>query len=118
MYHCHPLFCQKEASEYENYAPYSLLSQDGSRFCEPVTVPGLPGAFERAAVLKKIKGNTTKEISAQKAQQEYIVCTYSTDISKQLVKQWQAIIPQGSQMLLILHLAAENQLPDPLSITK
>ncbi|XP_051811531.1 uncharacterized protein LOC110963862 [Acanthochromis polyacanthus] len=45
----------KETSEHENYAPYGLMAEDGSRFCEPVTVPGIPGAMERAAVLQKIK---------------------------------------------------------------
>lgn len=32
------------------------MSEDGSRFCEPVRVPGVPGAFERAHVVQKIKG--------------------------------------------------------------
>ncbi|XP_026203682.1 uncharacterized protein LOC113153966 [Anabas testudineus] len=46
---------KKETSENENYAPYSLLSEEGRRFCEPVSVPGIPGAMERAVVLQKIK---------------------------------------------------------------
>ncbi|XP_054873845.1 uncharacterized protein ube2a isoform X2 [Amphiprion ocellaris] len=46
---------KKETSEHENYAPYGLMAEDGSRFCEPVTVPGIPGAMERSAVLQKIK---------------------------------------------------------------
>ncbi|XP_026156317.1 uncharacterized protein LOC113126493 [Mastacembelus armatus] len=41
--------------ENENYAPCSLISEDGSRFHEPVTVPGVPGAVERAVVLQKIR---------------------------------------------------------------
>ncbi|XP_026168371.1 uncharacterized protein LOC113133734 [Mastacembelus armatus] len=46
---------EKQTSHYENYAPISLASEDRSRFCEPITVPGLPGAFERACVLQKIR---------------------------------------------------------------
>ncbi|XP_030597381.1 uncharacterized protein LOC115788488 [Archocentrus centrarchus] len=58
---------KKETSEYENYAPYSLKNEEGSRFCEPVTVPGIPGAMERAVVLQKIKDgekipNCTEEV--------------------------------------------------------
>lgn len=49
-------YWQKEASDYEDYAPIALVSGDGSRFCEPVRVPGVPGAFERAHVHQKIKG--------------------------------------------------------------
>lgn len=56
MNHYLVLIYQKESSDYENYAPYSLISEEGSRFCEPVTVPGIPGALERAVVLQKIKG--------------------------------------------------------------
>jgi len=51
-------FWQKETSEHENYAPYYLMNEEGSRFFEPVTVPGVPGALERANVLQKIKGKT------------------------------------------------------------
>ncbi|KAM4539735.1 uncharacterized protein PAE49_020507 [Odontesthes bonariensis] len=46
---------KKATSEHENYAPYHLMNEEGSRFCEPVTVPGVPGALERATVLRKIK---------------------------------------------------------------
>ncbi|KAK2830062.1 hypothetical protein Q5P01_017993 [Channa striata] len=45
----------KETSEHENYAPYCLISEEGKRFREPVTVPGIPGVLERAVVLQKIK---------------------------------------------------------------
>lgn len=46
---------KKGTSDHENYAPFSLTSEDGSRFCDPVTVPGIPGVLERAVVLQKIK---------------------------------------------------------------
>lgn len=49
-------YLQFHASLYEEYAPISLASQVGIRFCEPVRVPGIPDAFERADVLQKIKG--------------------------------------------------------------
>ncbi|XP_028254928.1 uncharacterized protein LOC114431579 [Parambassis ranga] len=58
---------KKETSEHENYAPYSLMNEEGSRFCEPVKVPGVPGALERAMVLKKMEDgekipNCTEEV--------------------------------------------------------
>ncbi|KAM4604629.1 uncharacterized protein ACJ7VT_016960 [Polymixia lowei] len=46
---------EKETSEHENYAPISLTSDQGSRFTDPVNVPGIPGVFERAYVLQKIE---------------------------------------------------------------
>ncbi|XP_039670716.1 uncharacterized protein LOC120567772 isoform X1 [Perca fluviatilis] len=46
---------EKLASDQEIYAPITLMSEDGSRFSEPVRVPGVPGAFERAYVRQKIK---------------------------------------------------------------
>lgn len=49
---------QKETSEHENYAPFSLRSEDDVRFCDPVTLPGVPGVLERALVLQKIKGKS------------------------------------------------------------
>ncbi|KAA8589935.1 hypothetical protein FQN60_013300 [Etheostoma spectabile] len=33
---------KKETADHENYAPFSLMSEDGSRFCDPVNVPGIP----------------------------------------------------------------------------
>ncbi|KAM6989315.1 uncharacterized protein LKV04_009000 [Tautogolabrus adspersus] len=48
---------RKLTSDRENYALITLNSEDGSRFCEPVKVPGVPGALERANVLQKIKDN-------------------------------------------------------------
>ncbi|XP_020490869.2 uncharacterized protein [Labrus bergylta] len=58
---------QKLTSDHENFAPITLKSEDGSRFCEPVRVPGVPDALERENVLKKIKDgekipNCTEEI--------------------------------------------------------
>ncbi|XP_069559466.1 uncharacterized protein [Brachyistius frenatus] len=58
---------KKETSEHENYAPYFLRNEEGRRFCEPVTLPGIPGALERAVVLQKIKDgdkipNCTEEV--------------------------------------------------------
>ncbi|XP_024857914.2 uncharacterized protein LOC108249398 [Kryptolebias marmoratus] len=47
---------QKETSEHENYAPYSLKSENGSRFYEPVRVPGVPNVLERADMEQNIKG--------------------------------------------------------------
>ncbi|KAI3375976.1 hypothetical protein L3Q82_016513 [Scortum barcoo] len=46
---------KKETSEHENYAPFSLISDEGHRFSDPVNVPGVPGVLERAVVLKKIR---------------------------------------------------------------
>ncbi|XP_071375493.1 uncharacterized protein [Centroberyx affinis] len=46
---------EKETSEHESYAPMVLTSEEGSRFCDPVKVPGIPGAVERARVVQKIK---------------------------------------------------------------
>ncbi|XP_042356148.1 uncharacterized protein LOC121953239 [Plectropomus leopardus] len=46
---------KKHTSAHENYAPVSLVSEEGSRFCDPVTVPGLPSVYDRAHVLQKIK---------------------------------------------------------------
>ncbi|XP_070849418.1 uncharacterized protein [Chaetodon trifascialis] len=58
---------KKETSEHENYAPFSLRSEDDRRFCDPVTLPGVPGVLERASVLQKIKDgeripNCTEEV--------------------------------------------------------
>lgn len=60
----HSLFCwsyimseTKKDDHKENYAPISLFSDDGRRFCEPVTVPGIPEPMERADVLQKINDN-------------------------------------------------------------
>lgn len=55
---CIDYFWQKQESDLESYAPITLTSEDGSRFCEPVRVPGVPGPLERAHVLLKIKGKT------------------------------------------------------------
>ncbi|KAK0153054.1 putative bifunctional E2/E3 enzyme R795 [Merluccius polli] len=44
-----------ESLEYENYATVQLTSEQGLRFCEPVSVPGTPVVFERAYVLQKIR---------------------------------------------------------------
>ncbi|XP_074544926.1 uncharacterized protein LOC141804413 isoform X2 [Halichoeres trimaculatus] len=46
---------QKLTSDHENYAPITLYSESGKRFCEPVKVPGVPGVFERGDVIQKIK---------------------------------------------------------------
>ncbi|XP_038158603.1 uncharacterized protein LOC119794911 [Cyprinodon tularosa] len=46
---------KKQTAEHENFAPYALNSEDCSRFREPVIVPGVPNAMERANVLKKIE---------------------------------------------------------------
>ncbi|XP_041804976.1 uncharacterized protein LOC121614939 [Chelmon rostratus] len=61
---------KKQTSDHESYAPITLTSEDGGRFCEPVRVPGVPGAFERAYVLQKIKDgekipNCTEEVLRQ-----------------------------------------------------
>ncbi|XP_023254456.1 uncharacterized protein LOC111648935, partial [Seriola lalandi dorsalis] len=58
---------EEETSDHENYAPCSLMSEEGSHFREPVKVPGIPGALERAVVLQKIKDgekipNCTEEV--------------------------------------------------------
>nr|XP_046263975.1 uncharacterized protein LOC124069172 isoform X2 [Scatophagus argus] len=51
----HLLSEAEQTSDLESYAPIALTSEDGSRFCEPVRVPGVPSTFERAYVLQKIK---------------------------------------------------------------
>lgn len=60
---CLVLLRQKETTEHENYAPFSLMSEEGRRFCDPVTVPGVPGVLERAVVLQKIRGNVKFRIA-------------------------------------------------------
>ncbi|KAJ0055397.1 hypothetical protein NL108_016877 [Boleophthalmus pectinirostris] len=70
----HSLFCwsyimseAKKGSPYhDNYAPVSLFSENGNRFCEPVTVPGLPGPMERADVLQKIRNGETIPLCTEK----------------------------------------------------
>ncbi|KAK0143774.1 putative bifunctional E2/E3 enzyme R795 [Merluccius polli] len=46
---------ENQSMAHENYAPIKLTSEQGVRFCEPVTVPGTPVVFERAYVLQKIR---------------------------------------------------------------
>ncbi|KAG7245251.1 hypothetical protein INR49_023824 [Caranx melampygus] len=58
---------KKETSDHENYAPCSLLSEEGKRFLEPVNVPGVPGALERAVVLQKIQDNLGVYLNKNKA---------------------------------------------------
>ncbi|XP_067462317.1 uncharacterized protein [Thunnus thynnus] len=75
---------KKQASDNEDYALISLVSEDGNHFCEPVRVPGVPGAFERADVLQKIKDgekipNCTEEILRETSLQR------ATDIEKILL---------------------------------
>ncbi|KAF3858102.1 hypothetical protein F7725_011303 [Dissostichus mawsoni] len=58
---------KKPAENHENYAPITLTSEDGSRFSEPVRVPGVPGALEWAYVCQKIQDgekipNCTEEV--------------------------------------------------------
>ncbi|XP_053294032.1 uncharacterized protein LOC128454616 isoform X2 [Pleuronectes platessa] len=75
---------QQQISDFENFAEVSLTSQDNSRFCEPVRVPGVPVAFERAVILQKIKDgvkipNCTEEILRETSLQR------ATDIEKILL---------------------------------
>nr|XP_019961982.1 PREDICTED: uncharacterized protein LOC109641850 isoform X1 [Paralichthys olivaceus]XP_019961990.1 PREDICTED: uncharacterized protein LOC109641850 isoform X1 [Paralichthys olivaceus]XP_019961998.1 PREDICTED: uncharacterized protein LOC109641850 isoform X1 [Paralichthys olivaceus] len=75
---------KKQKSDFENYAPITLTSQDNGRFCEPVRVPGVPGAFERANVLQNIKDgvkipNCTEKILGETSLQR------ATDIEKILL---------------------------------
>lgn len=65
-------FWQNQAAHRESYAPISLTTEDGSRFSEPVRVPGVPGAFERAYVLQKIKGNPKMQSYRYKCFTEYL----------------------------------------------
>ncbi|AWP03882.1 putative bifunctional E2/E3 enzyme R795-like isoform 2 [Scophthalmus maximus] len=74
----------KLATNFENYASVTLTSEDDSRFCEPVRVPGVPGAFERAHVLQKIKDgkkipNCTEEVLRETSLQR------ATDIERILL---------------------------------
>ncbi|XP_033830965.1 uncharacterized protein LOC117378471 [Periophthalmus magnuspinnatus] len=57
---------KKGSPHHENYAPISLFSENGKRFCEPVTVPGLPGPMERADVLQKIRDGETIPLCTEK----------------------------------------------------
>ncbi|XP_039978454.1 uncharacterized protein LOC120786824 isoform X2 [Xiphias gladius] len=75
---------QKETSEHENYAPCSLISEEGSRFREPVNVPGVPGALERAVVLQKIKDGEKIPNSADKVLLETSL-RRATDLEKILL---------------------------------
>ncbi|XP_034469841.1 uncharacterized protein LOC117778419 isoform X1 [Hippoglossus hippoglossus] len=75
---------EQQISDFENYAEVSLTSQDNRRFCEPVRVPGVPVAFERAFILQKIKDglkipNCTEEILRETSLQR------ATDIEKLLL---------------------------------
>ena len=46
---------EKETDGFENYALMDLKSHEDIRFSDPVKVPGVPGLFERSAVLQKKK---------------------------------------------------------------
>ncbi|XP_069013785.1 uncharacterized protein [Embiotoca jacksoni] len=75
---------KKQTAENEVYAPISLMGEDSNHFCEPVRVPGVPGAFERASVLQKINDgekipNCTKEPLTESSLQR------ATDIEKILL---------------------------------
>ncbi|KAM8747665.1 uncharacterized protein AB9X84_015607 [Acanthopagrus schlegelii] len=75
---------KKETTEHENYAPFSLMSEEGRRFCDPVTVPGVPGVLERAVVLQKIQDgekipNCTEEVLPETS------ISRATDIEKILL---------------------------------
>ena len=39
------------------------MSEEGRRFCDPVTVPGVPGVLERAVVVQKIRGKVKFRIA-------------------------------------------------------
>ncbi|XP_060940846.1 uncharacterized protein LOC133018492 isoform X2 [Limanda limanda] len=75
---------EQQTSDFENYAEVLLTSQDSNRFCEPVRVPGVPGAFERAFILQRIKDgvkipNCTEKILRETSLQR------ATDIEKILL---------------------------------
>ncbi|XP_029931219.1 uncharacterized protein LOC115375808 [Myripristis murdjan] len=78
------LLSKAETSEHEQYAPIALTSEDGSRFCDPVKVPGIPGSFERAHVLQKIKdGENLPNCTEQPLQETSL--KRATDIEKILL---------------------------------
>lgn len=70
---CFDYFWQKQESDLESYAPITLTSEDGSRFCEPVRVPGVPGPLERVYVLQKIKGKTQTLLCNTSCMRKHIV---------------------------------------------
>lgn len=75
---------KKETSEHENYAPFSLTTEDGRRFFDPVTLSGVPNVLERAYVLQKIKDgeripNCTEEVLQETSMKR------ATDIEKILL---------------------------------
>ncbi|XP_023142303.2 uncharacterized protein LOC111579297 isoform X2 [Amphiprion ocellaris] len=75
---------KKWRTEPEVYAPINLLSGDGNHFCEPVRVPGVPGVFERAHVLQRIKdGDKIPNCTAEPLQENSL--QRATDIEKILL---------------------------------
>lgn len=50
---------KKDNNDNAIYTPVSLYSDNDKRFCEPVTVPGVPGPLEKEDVLQKIRDGET-----------------------------------------------------------
>ncbi|KAM7383816.1 hypothetical protein PAMA_011264 [Pampus argenteus] len=75
---------KKETADHEDYAPVSLMTEDNNRFCDPVTIPGIPGALERADVLQKIKDGEKIPNCTEKDLRETSL-TRATDIEKILL---------------------------------
>ncbi|XP_061600946.1 uncharacterized protein LOC133463424 isoform X2 [Cololabis saira] len=74
----------KQTSDHEDFAPISLVSEDGNHFCEPVRVPGVPVVLERADVLQKIKDGAEIPNCTEKPLRETSL-QRATDIEKILL---------------------------------
>ncbi|XP_056299208.1 uncharacterized protein LOC130212098 [Pseudoliparis swirei] len=75
---------KKETSAHDNYAPISLISDEARRFCDPVTVTGIPGVFERAVLLQKIKDGEKIPNCPEKVLSEMLL-NRATDVEKILL---------------------------------
>ncbi|XP_030286797.1 uncharacterized protein LOC115589785 isoform X1 [Sparus aurata] len=82
---------KKETTEHENYTTFSLMSEEGRRFCDPVTVPGAPGVLERAAVLQKIQDGERIPNCTEEVLQETSI-KRATDIEKILLSVHPSIV--------------------------
>lgn len=49
------------------------MSEEDRRFCDPVTIPGVPGVFERAVILQKIKGKMAHGLRNSSPQNQTLI---------------------------------------------
>ncbi|KAM8839031.1 uncharacterized protein ACB058_015597 isoform 1-T1 [Synchiropus picturatus] len=72
-----------QPTDHENFAPIALTTEDGVHFCEPVRVPGVPGAFERSEIVQKIRDG--KQIPYCTATLQETSLQRATDVEKVLL---------------------------------